>query len=392
AEESTPDTDVEMQDASQETNDQQDTPLQTETTSGDATEIEEEPLKVVRILEKSPSTLGDFRSLVKLQPPRPVGAPDYEELTPEERMGYVSDVLYPEAAALILSYRRGIRTQPGPLADPTAEHALYMAGLQAAKNTCSAWDWVEQILSVRQLRQANSKYQVEDQTQVVVAGGTKSRPRYMTSTILKPAALPPGKESEIMKRRTSCVSKEAFPDHTANDPSHPYYDPKSSTRDSKSEPVWWMVELRFKSRLQHFVSLATLRLITSVASVEKLAQFSADSEDGQNQLSYLTPDDLSALNAMPLLNRGRLSVQPVNEGAWTAINKLAERGGWSEQTKPKLAKASIRSAKSTGPTGPKKTAKRKVSSDTKDETVEGDESQDKPRAETATRRSKRRKA
>ncbi|CAE6527657.1 unnamed protein product [Rhizoctonia solani] len=179
-----PDVDVEMQDANQETGTGQDTPPQVELKSEDSTEIEDEPLKVVRILEeRAPSTRGNFHSLVKLQPPRPIGAPDYESLTPEERMGYVSDVLYPEAAALILSYRRGIRTQPGPLADPVAEHALYTAGLQAAKNTCSAFDWVEQILSVRQLRQANSKYQVEDQAQVVVAGGTKSRPKYMSSVL-----------------------------------------------------------------------------------------------------------------------------------------------------------------------------------------------------------------
>ncbi|KAG8692436.1 hypothetical protein FRC11_003621 [Ceratobasidium sp. 423] len=181
--------DVEMQDATQETSETS-TPAteqdpQSETKSGDSTELEDDPLTVVRNLEQmtplTPSTRGDFRSLVKLQPPRPVGSPDYEGLTPEERMGYVSDVLYPEAAALILSYRRGIRTQPGPLVDPAAERALHTAGLQAAKNTCSTFDWVEQILAVRQLRESNSKYQVEEQTQVVVAGGTKSRPKFMTS-------------------------------------------------------------------------------------------------------------------------------------------------------------------------------------------------------------------
>ncbi|CAE6422179.1 unnamed protein product [Rhizoctonia solani] len=176
-----PDTDVDMQYASQETSAGQDSEAQTENKSGDATELEEEPLHVVKIGEKGPPAPADFRSLVKLQPPRPIGAPDYEGLTPEERMGYVSDVLYPEAAALILSYRRGIRTQPGPLADPTAEHALYAAGLQAAKYTCSTSDWVEQILAIRQLRQSNSKYQVEEQAQIVIAGGTKSRPKYITS-------------------------------------------------------------------------------------------------------------------------------------------------------------------------------------------------------------------
>ncbi|QRW16461.1 thymocyte nuclear protein 1 [Rhizoctonia solani] len=147
---------------------------------------------------------------------------------------------------------------------------------------------------------------------------------------------------------TYLVSKEAFPDYTANDPTHPYYDAKSSSRDSKSEPTWWMVELKFKSRLKHFVSLATLRSITSATSVEDLAQLSSNSEDRQNQLSYLTKDDLKALGAMPLLNRGRLSVQPVNEGA----------GGWDEQIKPKSGKGVPRSGK---PSKPRKPTKRKVS-------------------------------
>ncbi|KEP55516.1 EVE domain protein [Rhizoctonia solani 123E] len=190
------------------------------------------------------------------------------------------------------------------------------------------------------------------------------------------------------------VSKEAFPDYTANDATHPYYDPKSSSRDPKSEPTWWMVELQFKSRLKHFVSLAMLRSITSVTSVGGLAQFSADSEDGQHQLSYLSPADLKALGDMPLLNRGRLSVQSVNEGAWIAINKLAEKGGWSEQSKSKPAKASARSAKSTGPAKPKKTTKREAPSDADAKDEKDDETCDKPDADppsTALRRSKRRK-
>ncbi|KAJ1309134.1 hypothetical protein OPQ81_004810 [Rhizoctonia solani] len=180
--------DVDMEDATRETKEPMTTTdgqdPQAEAKSGDTAQIENQPLEGAKILEqKPPSTTRDFRSLVRLQPPRPIGAPDYEGLTPEERMGYVSDVLYPEAAALILSYRRGIRTQPGPLADPAAEHALYTAGLQAAKNTSSTSGWVEQILAIRQLRESNSKYHVEEPTQVVVSGGTKSRPKYMTSVL-----------------------------------------------------------------------------------------------------------------------------------------------------------------------------------------------------------------
>ncbi|KAJ1309133.1 hypothetical protein OPQ81_004809 [Rhizoctonia solani] len=188
------------------------------------------------------------------------------------------------------------------------------------------------------------------------------------------------------------VSKEAFPDYTANDPSHPYYDSKSSSRDPKAEPTWWMVELRFKSRLKHFVSLAALRSITSVTSVEDLSQFSIDSEDGKNQLSYLTATDLKALTAMPLLNRGRLSVQSVNEGAWAAIQKLAENGGWSEQTKSKPTKAQARTTKSTGPVKPKNSSKRKTLGDKAVEKEDklDDESEANPPS-TTLRRSKRRK-
>ncbi|CAE6422964.1 unnamed protein product [Rhizoctonia solani] len=405
--EETDDPDVDMQGSSQETNAGQDSQSQAEGKSGDTTELEDEPLTVVKIFESIPSAREDFRSLVKLQPPRPTGAPDYEALTAEERMGYVSDVLYPEAAALILSYRRGIRTQPGPLLDQAAEHALYTAGQEAAKNNTSTSDWVEQILSIRQLREANSKYQVEEQAQVVVSGGTRSRPRYMTSFSVDDfeACITTAWEGvrnheakNIMRDQMKVgdkVSKEAFPDHTANDPTHPYYDAKSSSRAPKSEPTWWMVELKFKSRLKHFVSLATLRSITSVSTVEDLAQLSTDFEDGKNQLSYLTKDDLKALGAMPLLNRGRLSVQPVNEGAWIAINKLAEKGGWNEQTKPKLAKGASRSGKSTRPAKAKTPAKRKASGDEDVEDVE-DDSSENPNVDAGSfmntlRRSKRRR-
>ncbi|CAE6527648.1 unnamed protein product [Rhizoctonia solani] len=217
-----------------------------------------------------------------------------------------------------------------------------------------------------------------------------SRPSTMKYWLMK--AEP---DSRIVKGKDVKVSKEAFPDYTANDPTHPYYDAKSSSRDPKSEPTWWMVELRFESRLKHFVSLATLRSITSMTSVDDLAQLSADPEE--NQLSYITPSDLKALGAMPLLNRGRLSVQPVNEGAWTAINKLAEKGGWNEQTKSKPAKASTRPTKSTGPTKLKKATKRHVQNDADVGTEDDDKSHDKPGSgaeppHTELRRSKRRKA
>jgi protein phosphatase-4 regulatory subunit 3 len=33
---------------------------------------------------------------------------------------------------------------------------------------------------------------------------------------------------------------------------------------------------------------------------------------------------------MPLLNRGRLSVQRVEQAAWDAVKTMADKGGWSE--------------------------------------------------------------
>jgi hypothetical protein len=173
--------------------------------SGDTTEIESEICSdrlAITNADLGTARSNAFHRLIQLQPPRPTGATDYEELTPEERMGvssstlpafsnanvlffqYISDVLYPEAAALILSYRRGIRTHPGPLADSEAEYSLYVAGLQAAKNTTSKEDWVDQILAVRQLREMNAKRHgadVEEPMQVVVPGGTRSRPKFVSS-------------------------------------------------------------------------------------------------------------------------------------------------------------------------------------------------------------------
>ncbi|KAG9100040.1 heme binding [Ceratobasidium sp. 370] len=109
--------------------------------------------------------------------------PEYEQLTPAERLGYISDVLYPEAAALIISYRRGIRTHVGPVSDPQAELQLYTAGIQAAKNTASKEDWVDKILATRQLREAAALKNGPNEgvAQVIVPGGTRSRPKYMLS-------------------------------------------------------------------------------------------------------------------------------------------------------------------------------------------------------------------
>ena len=74
------------------------------------------------------------------------------------------------------------------------------------------------------------------------------------------------------------VSKEAYPDFTAQDPSSKYFDPKATSDD----PRWMMVDIEAVSELEP-ITLPELRTNPS-------------------------------LEGMPLLRRGqRLSVQPVSE-------------------------------------------------------------------------------
>ncbi|KAG8706439.1 hypothetical protein FRC09_002413 [Ceratobasidium sp. 395] len=150
------------------------------------------------------------------------------------------------------------------------------------------------------------------------------------------------------------VSKEAHPDYTAEDPTHPYYDPKSASRSAGSEPIWWMVELTFNARLKHFVPLSVLRQVSACANIGEMTQLGSSPEGDQPSFTYLTAKDLAALKEMPLLNRGRLSVQPVNPGAWDAINKMGEKGGWSDTGVPKRSKKSGNASKSSGQTNPRK--------------------------------------
>ncbi len=51
------------------------------------------------------------------------------------------------------------------------------------------------------------------------------------------------------------IASEAYPDHTAFDPKHRYYDPKSDPNN----PRWWMVDVKFKQKFSHVMTLAELR-------------------------------------------------------------------------------------------------------------------------------------
>jgi predicted RNA-binding protein with PUA-like domain len=86
------------------------------------------------------------------------------------------------------------------------------------------------------------------------------------------------------------VVKEGYPDHTAFDPTHPYHDPKS---DKSKDPKWFMVDVAFERKLDRFISLKELQ-------------------------SYKDKE----LKDMPLLHRGRLSVQPVDKKSFDFIMTL----------------------------------------------------------------------
>ena len=86
------------------------------------------------------------------------------------------------------------------------------------------------------------------------------------------------------------VIKEAYPDHTAWDPESKYFDPKSDPDD----PRWIMVDIEYVATLPRMVTLPELRTYPE-------------------------------LTDMVLLNRSRLSVQPVAEAEFDFIVAVADR-------------------------------------------------------------------
>lgn len=83
------------------------------------------------------------------------------------------------------------------------------------------------------------------------------------------------------------VSRTGLPDPTALDPESEYFDPKASDLD----PRWFMVEIEFVERFPDVVPLDRLRRT-------------------------------EGLETMPLLNKSRLSVQPVTDREFQLILKL----------------------------------------------------------------------
>lgn len=84
------------------------------------------------------------------------------------------------------------------------------------------------------------------------------------------------------------VCREAYPDHTALDPNHVHFDPKST----KAEPIWQMVDVEFVEKFPEIVTLAALKRVP-------------------------------AIQTMPLLQRGqRLSVMPIDPAHFEIVRKL----------------------------------------------------------------------
>ncbi|RUP46279.1 PUA-like domain-containing protein [Jimgerdemannia flammicorona] len=88
------------------------------------------------------------------------------------------------------------------------------------------------------------------------------------------------------------IAREGYPDYTALDESHPYYDPNSK----EDNPKWFMVDVKFVRKLNRFLALKELQ-------------------------SYKDAE----LSDMALIKRGRLSVQPVKKEEFEFILRLEEK-------------------------------------------------------------------
>ncbi len=89
---------------------------------------------------------------------------------------------------------------------------------------------------------------------------------------------------------TMKIVSDAYPDHTAFDPSEHYFDPKSDP----AKPTWLMVDVRLQSIFPDIISLADLRQAPELAD-------------------------------MLILRKGnRLSVTPVTASEWNHILTMVE--------------------------------------------------------------------
>jgi predicted RNA-binding protein with PUA-like domain len=157
---------------------------------------------------------------------------------------------------------------------------------------------------------------------------------------------------------------------------HPYFDPKTN----KEEPTWYMVSVKFLSRLSHPPSLALIKFLASSSTLP-------------DEVKYIGEVGYGAVKEMQLVNRGRLSesllllrirakelmvgVQPVTQEAYEAVVQLGTQGGWEGLVvKPGKAKTAKAKDEPTDEKGPAKKENPKKAT-VKKEAVEDDELEEK---------------
>ena len=87
------------------------------------------------------------------------------------------------------------------------------------------------------------------------------------------------------------VVREGYPDHTAVDPNHKYFDEKSNP----DKPRWFMVDVKYIRHTKRVIPLTELK-------------------------------EHAALENMPLVRKGnRLSIMPVSEAEWRYILSIENR-------------------------------------------------------------------
>lgn len=86
------------------------------------------------------------------------------------------------------------------------------------------------------------------------------------------------------------ITSTPYPDPLQFDPESKYYDPKSNIEN----PRWFCVDVKYINHIDNFVSLAKIK-------------------------------STDALNEMVLVNRSRLSIQPVTENEWNIIQEMGKK-------------------------------------------------------------------
>lgn len=111
-----------------------------------------------------------------------------------------------------------------------------------------------------------------------------------------------------------------------------------------------MVDVRFTRRLSYFVPLALLQHIgttvsTDISNGSQLVDEVTEESSESVVPDYVSHEEKLAIAGMQLLNRGRLSVQYVDQMAFDAIVQVGEKGHSWDASKVKLRKSRRQSSK-----------------------------------------------